>query len=256
MLNRIACVIVLMVGASLVGSCAAATNKTDGRIDAHTLLADLKEMIKETPETKQKCQEMLENIRAWREKSWKQLQGQSVSPKYGFEYQWKPQTYEDSMACTQALFSDERHVEGNCSLKMMMDLVGGHKRRSKGEVWVDMRDHPPVGEHVPVNMLGHTVAASIYAPWRARGKPDKPNGFQVFVKDKDYRSQYGPWHNVREAEWFKISLNVSPFAPRGGHMDSGFDPTQIIVVGVAMGAGGGSKATYKGPVYVDGVDWQ
>jgi hypothetical protein len=38
-------------------------------------------------------------------------------------------------------------------------------------------------------------------------------------------------------------------------MEPGFDPNQIISVGVKMGVGGGSTATYKGPIFIDGVDW-
>jgi hypothetical protein len=197
----------------------------------------------------------LQEIRAWQEKRARELKSQHVRPKYGFEYQWVAQDYDDSQACTQVSFSDERHFDGSCSLKMMMNLVPGDKHKSKGEALVDMRTSPPMGEHIPVSMLGRTVTAWIYAPWGARGEPDKPSGFQVFVKDTNGKSEYGPWHNVREGEWFKVSLNVSPYTPKPEDMQSGFDPSRIVVVGVKMAAGDGSKEKYNGPVFVDAVDW-
>jgi hypothetical protein len=38
-------------------------------------------------------------------------------------------------------------------------------------------------------------------------------------------------------------------------MEPGFDPSQIIAVGLKLGAGGGSTAVYQGPIYVDAVNW-
>lgn len=229
------------------------------KIDAHTLLIELEEMVREIPVTEKGCQAKLKEIRAWQKKSWKQLQAQSISPKFGFECQWVAQTNEpNTRACTkvQVLQLKNKTLQGDCSLEMTMDLDGGDEHKRNGEAWVNMLQNPPVGEHIPVNLLGRTVTAWIYAPWGARGEPDKPNGFQVFVKDKKWKGQYGPWRNVIPAEWFKISLKVSPFAPRDGYVDPNFDPTQIIAVGVKMGTGGGSKERYKGPVYIDGVNWE
>lgn len=254
MLNKMTCVVVLAAGASLLAG-AAPGKETLAKIDAYTLLIELQEMVKEVPETKEGCQAALEKIRAWQETRLKELQDQRIRPKYGFECQWVPQDYEDSRACTQVLLSKERAVQGRYSLKMMMDLVAGDKERDKGEAWINMLENPPHGEHIPVNLRGRTVTASVYAPRGARGERSRPNGFQVFVKDKKWKSQYGPWHNVREEDWMDISLKVSRFNPPGGHTDPGFDPTQIIAVGVKMGAGGGSKAKYKDPVFIDAVDW-
>lgn len=255
MLKKIAFVIVFVVRVSLVAGGAATTKEMSGKIDAYTLLTELEEMVKEVPDTKEECQAVLKKISAWQKKKRKDLQAQRISPKYGFECQWIPQDYEDSRACTQVLPSNERAIEGGWSLKMMMDLIGGDEQKNKGEAWVNMLENPPHGEHIPVNLRGRTVTASVYALHGARGERSRPNGLQVFVKDKGWKSQYGPWHNVEEEDWMDISLKVSRFKPRGGYVDPGFDPTQIIAVGVKMGAGGGSKATYKDPVYVDGVNW-
>jgi hypothetical protein len=82
-----------------------------------------------------------------------------------------------------------------------------------------------------------------------------PNGFQVFVKDSEYRGEYGTWHNITEEEWFPVTLTVSATKPRGGWIARDFDPTQIIMIGLKMGAGDGSIAQYQGPIYIDAIDW-
>jgi len=48
---------------------------------------------------------------------------------------------------------------------------------------------------------------------------------------------------------------VSNSVAENGYMEQGFDPRQIIAVGIKIGAGGGSTAVYQGPIYVDAVDW-
>jgi len=258
MLNKIVCVTMFVIGASLVAAEAPKSKETSEKVDAHMLLTELEEMIRDIPDTKEGCQKLLQNISAWQKEKQAVLQKQATHPKYGFEYQWVAQKDDpNTRACTkvQVVQPKQKALEGDYSLEMTMDIDGGDEHKRNGEAWVNMLEDPPVGEHIPVNLLGRTVTAWIYAPWGARGKPDKPNGFQVFVKDKEWKCQYGPWRNVREAEWFQVSLKVSPFAPKDGYMDCGFDPNQIIAVGVKMGAGGGSRATYKGPVYVDGVNW-
>lgn len=250
------------VAALLVCACSGQDTpqkKTD-RIDAHTLLSDLEEILKKTPDTEKGCKELLQEIRDWQLKKVIELKNQPKSVKYDFEYQWVPQDYNDSQACTKVLFSEEQAYGGGKnrhSLEMMMNLVSGDKHKSKGEAFVDMRNYPPVGEQIPLDMRGRTISVQIYAPWGAGGTPDKPNGFQVFVKDanENSRSRYGPWYNAKEAEWQEITLRVSRDPPKieeGEYMDTGFDPSKIAIVGVKMAAG---RKGYKGPVFIDAVSW-
>jgi len=180
------------------------------------------------------------------------------SVRYSFENAiqgWQAQDYEDSMACERVGRSEERSKEGRYSLRMVMDLVGGDSHKSKGEAWVNMRENGPKGVKVPANLDKRTITAWVYAPKGARGEPSRPNGFQLFVKDSDWRSEYGAWLNVKEGQWTRISLPVTSSKPSKGWMDKGFDPTRIIALGVKMGAGGGSDAKYKGAVFVDAVEW-
>ncbi len=168
---------------------------------------------------------------------------------------WVAQDYEDSQGCTKVSRSDEKGHGGRHSLKMRMDLIGKHKHKSTGEAWVDWQDDPPPGERIPADMLNRTITVWVYAPRGSRGERGKPNGFQVFVKDENWKSQYGTWKNVREGEWSQISLTVSTDKPRGGYVDQGFNPKRIIAMGVKMGIGGRSSAKFKGAVYIDTVKW-
>jgi hypothetical protein len=182
-----------------------------------------------------------------------------VKSKYSFEdgpMGWIPQDYEDSMACAEVLQSDDRAKEGQHSLKMLMNLIGGDTAKSKGEAWVNMLDSPPKSVAIPVDLTNRKITAWVYAPPGSRGERSKPNGFQLFVKDENWNSEYGPWRNVAEGVWDdKISFTVSTSKPQNGHMDQGFDPKRVIAVGVKMGSGGGTKAEFDGAVWIDAIDW-
>jgi len=179
-------------------------------------------------------------------------------PKCSFEDSvtgWRIQDYKDSRACVQVLRSDDRAIDGRYSLKMIMGLVGGDAQQSKGEAWANMVETPPEGESAPMNLLNRTISAWVYAPYGSYGEEERPNGFQIFVKDENWKGEYGPWNDAVEDSWVRITLTVSASKPEGGWMAQGFDSKRIVAVGVKMGAGGGSSARYKGPVYVDAVDW-
>lgn len=262
MLNRIACVIVLMVGASLVVSCTAATDGTKVKIDAHTLLIELRDILEEILDSEAGSRATIKKIRGWQKAKLKLVEAQPKPAKYEFEnqYHWEPQTSDPCLqACTEVHFSrsDEPHLKGgSCSLRMLMNLIGGDPNNSKGEAFVNMRRYTPVGERIPVNLRGKTVSAYIYAPWGAKGELNKLNGLQLFARDAKGKSQYGCWRNIRQAEWSKISLTVKPYNPndKDRHTEREFDPTQIEVIGAKMATGDGSKKPYKDSIYVDDVN--
>jgi hypothetical protein len=181
------------------------------------------------------------------------------SSKYGFEAartSWVPQTYVDSQAVTAVGRSERDMAKVGCySLQITVDLIGGDAHRSKGEAWVDMLEHSPEGQSTPKDLTGHTISAWVYAPPGAGGDKSRPNGFQIFAKDAQSRNEYGPWYNVVEGMWVQVALTVSAAAPEGGFKDPEFDPGQISIIGIKIGAGGGSTARYQGVIYVDAVDW-
>ena len=156
----------------------------------------------------------------------------------------------DSQAITPVALSGMKHT-GCYSLQATVQLEGGHKNNSRGEAYVDMRHFPPTGIEVPVNLEGQTIIVWFYVPAAAAGDPINPNGVQLFVKDRDSRREYGTWFNLinNTDEWIPVGLTPSRVTPPGGgHMDPGFDPGNIIVVGIKIGAGAGSAAIYSGSI--------
>jgi hypothetical protein len=183
---------------------------------------------------------------------------QVKDPVYGFEtdaMKWEVQTYIDSRAFKSISWTNERAIEGKFSIKVMANLIGDDKENSKGEAFVDLRYNALKDKKGPLNLSNKLVKAYIFVPEGAYGERNRPNGLQVFAKDSGWRSIYGSWINLQENEWNEVVLKIDTNAPSGGYISEGFDPTQIIVIGVKMGTGSGSTATYNGPIYIDGVTW-
>jgi hypothetical protein len=173
---------------------------------------------------------------------------------------WLAQTYPDSQAIKAVSITTECAHSGVGGLQMEVDLVGGHPNKSNGEVFVDLRYRPPLLEPpcclaVPVDLDKVRVCAHVWCPIGSAGTPSMPNGLQVFVKDEVWRSFYGDWQNIHEGEWNQVCVTPGTAAPPGGYMEPGFDPTSIVLLGVKVGAGGGSTATFSGTMCLDDVGW-
>lgn len=182
----------------------------------------------------------------------------TTPPKFSFEdgtMKWQVEDQRISHAWLQVTKSNEMAKDGKYSLKIQTDLTGGETAKSKGEVWINMKKNPPDGVQVPLNLRDRTVTAWVYAPPGAGGDLSKPNGLQLFVKDTNWKAEYGTWQDVIEGQWNKISLPVGSSVAESGHLDTGFNPGQIIAIGLKIGTGGGSQATYKGFMYLDAVNW-
>jgi len=179
---------------------------------------------------------------------------------YPWTTSWKAQTYTDSQAITAVSITTDCAHSGVGGLEMTVDLVGGHPNKSNGEVFVDLRYHPPLLEPpccltAPVDFDGVQICAYVWCPQGSRGDLSRPNGLQVFVKDEEWRSFYGSWHNIEERQWNHVCVTPSTTAPPGGYMSPGFTPTQTVLLGVKVGAGGGSTATFSGTMCLDDVGW-
>lgn len=137
---------------------------------------------------------------------------------------------------------------GRHSLELDMDLDGSKPELASAEVWLDLR------QQKDVELAHRRVSAWVYTPAQALGDPEHPNGFQLFVKDEHWRSQYGSWVNAVADEWTRVELVVGE-ASDPGSIDAGFDATLVTTLGLKVSVGGGSHAVYTGPVYIDSVDW-
>jgi hypothetical protein len=175
-----------------------------------------------------------------------------IKAKYSFENDtmgWKAQDASGNRACVQVLWSDKKAHDGKYALEAIMDLVGGDTQKSKGEVWIDL------SEKGSIDLTNRTISAWVYADPPASGATSDPNGFQLFVKDNQWRGEYGTWKNVAEGTWVQLLLTVSSTQPKDGFVSPGFEPSHIIAIGVKMGAGGNSTTTFHSPIYVDEIDW-
>ena len=184
---------------------------------------------------------------------------ETTPPKYDFETDkmgWEPQDHPNSLAITNVEQTSEKAYSGSKgSLKLMVNLIGSDTSYGQGEAFVDLRYHPPEDVTAPVNLLGREITAQIFAEEGARGPKDHENFFQIFVKDSNWKSEYGPAKDVIENIWFKIKLMPSMTEPLGGQMDPGFDPTGIVMVGVKIGSRADSTYRYAGPMYMDAFNW-
>ena len=175
--------------------------------------------------------------------------------KFGFEMGtmgWKPQDYKDTQGITSVNQSKRKSYLGKYSLELKADLVGRDSSKHKGETHTILTQ--------PLNLEDITISYFYYLPCpsQAAGNPNHPNGFQAFVKDIKYRSEYGRWVNVYSTDkgWKQISFTPSCEEPDNGYKDPDFDPTMIIMVGIKMAIGDSSEAKYKGSIFIDSINWE
>lgn len=157
---------------------------------------------------------------------------------------WTFQTWTDSQAISAVAQSSAQKKSGSYSLAGTTHLIPGDVNYSKGEVMIER------GASNALNLQGLPTGVSVYGPTGAAGtNPSSLNGWQMFFKDTAWKSWYGPWNNMAENTW--QTLSVTPGVTTPAFVDSGFDPTKIMVMGVKIGTGGSATGTYDGLIYVD-----
>ena len=157
---------------------------------------------------------------------------------------WVFQDYSDSQAISAVAQSSAQALTGTHSLAGTTHLIPGNANYSKGEVLINR------GASNALNLQGLLASVSVYGPTGAAGtNPSGPNGWQMFFKDTNWKSWYGPWNNLTENNWTTLSATLGSTTP--DFVDSGFDPTSIMVMGVKLGTGDTSTGTYDGAIYVD-----
>lgn len=173
---------------------------------------------------------------------------------------WQVQDYPGTRAVVGVAVSTEKAHGGRGSLALSVALDGSDPQKCQGEALVDLRYHAPLADPphcvtAPLNLQGVPLTAWLYAPAGSRGDPAHPTRLQVFAKDASWKSCYGPQTEVREETWVQIGL--TPPLPGGdtGHVDPGFDATQVVMLGVRIAAGQGSGAIFSGTICLDDVDW-
>jgi hypothetical protein len=157
----------------------------------------------------------------------------------------------DARGFTNATRSRARSHLGSYSLKVDTELIATNAQRRTGEILFDLRKSIGVNS---ADLAGKSISAWVYAPAGSAGEAAKPNGLQLVVKDRNWKSQYGAWQNVSEGHWIELTLAVDS-AGGDAHIDEGFQSNAIVAIGVKMSVGEGSKADHAGAIYIDGVNW-
>lgn len=165
---------------------------------------------------------------------------------------WTFQTSTDSQGFTDVRHCTKQVHNGKSSLCITADLVGKNPNKSKGEVYIDLRNHPPTGATIPLNLENITVECWVYLPPESAGDPSAPNGIQILLKSEGWHSFYSKWQNIErkwEGKWVPIVLDPTE---QPGYKDTEFDPTKVISIGlkVAINPNSSTKAL-KGLIYLD-----
>lgn len=163
---------------------------------------------------------------------------------------WQPQDYTDSQAITAVTYTGG-------SLKLDCSFVGGDAYKSNGEIFLNLNFVQGVENQIPYNMQGKTITATVRVPEEFVGESSRPNGVQVFVKDMNWKNQYGKWVNItRNGKDLEFTVTISPTStniPDDYTTNDGFDAAKIQIIGVKFGIGAGSADTYDGNLYVTGM---
>jgi len=165
---------------------------------------------------------------------------------------WQPQDY-----------IDYEKGEGELAIKivrlekgrLVLDthFVGGDPYYTKGETFLDLRYVPRLEDQTPFDLTNHEITVWVSVPDKFDGWKSRPNGVQVFVKDAEWRCQYGTWVNITKGGKYKATLRPTTGQIHWGYTAPGFEPTRIIIIGVKFAIGTGSLAKYDGELYVDKI---
>ncbi len=141
---------------------------------------------------------------------------------------WIAQDFANSQGVVSVRFSDSMLI-------LDLRMVAGDAVLGQGEVYIDLRNWLPTEALAPLDLSGSAIAVRVILPEGFGGPQSAPSGIQVFVKDDEWRSQYGFWVNVANAGGeYTATLSPRMANPVAAVTDSGFDPTRIRVIGVKL----------------------
>ncbi|MCU0643872.1 MAG: hypothetical protein MUC94_06390, partial [bacterium] len=128
---------------------------------------------------------------------------------------WQAQIYKDSRGIASVRQSKKRAFLGRYSLELKADLVGGDTAKHKGETYVELSE--------PENLENQRISLHYFLPCpsQAAGDLQHPNGLQVFVKDINFKSEYGRWINIKTTDtgWMRADFTPGYSEPVDGSMD-------------------------------------
>ena len=152
---------------------------------------------------------------------------------------WYPDTYEDSKAFLETIFTTERVHTGSGALKCHLKLRENVYGYEQGILWVDLSK--------PVNLSGKTISVALWIP-DSLVNSQKSNGVQLAFKDHQWVYVDTKWQNITKGNQWKV---FQASLPSDINYTDGADVTQIKHLGIKIGAGDGSQVDFDGYIYVD-----
>lgn len=152
---------------------------------------------------------------------------------------WEISSGKEEQAVSQVAAAATEFHSGGHALKSDIDLDPSNNERKKGVIFV----------MYPGDMANRPISVWVKFPREAGGDPSHRNGVQLFAKDQNFNIQESFWHNIGydipTGEW--VELRFTPSA------ENGFDPTQVMLIGLKIGLGAGSNTRWQGSFYMDDV---
>ncbi|MFC1480038.1 hypothetical protein ACFL5Y_01165 [Candidatus Omnitrophota bacterium] len=144
---------------------------------------------------------------------------------------WRHQTYQDSRAIR---FVERDYT--NSQWVVNLDLRTGDQQYSQGEMYLDLRyDIPGLPWQAPIDMRCKEISFMFSLNEDFEHDPNYPCNIQVFAKDKNWNTQYGTKVEMNESsDWIKVSLVPTDEGINFGHTDTGFDPSNIVMIGLRI----------------------
>ncbi|HST24309.1 MAG TPA: hypothetical protein VLR90_24615 [Blastocatellia bacterium] len=172
---------------------------------------------------------------------------------------WTYQTFRDSQGFIDSRLTRTQAHTGTGALSITSDLAGQHPNRSGGEVHFDLVNHRVGGLSAALNLTNITARCWVLLPKGSAGDPNAPNGVQLFFKSKEkkengdevFHSAYSPWRDIEpaiEGQWVQFTAN--PSDPQNS-INGNFKATEVVEIGIKVGTGGQSTASFSGNIYID-----
>ncbi|HKQ79855.1 MAG TPA: hypothetical protein VJ810_39545 [Blastocatellia bacterium] len=174
--------------------------------------------------------------------------------KYGFEHDkqgWQYITNSSLPAVTSLEQSSDVALEGSKALRLNFSAIPGDGRAC-GTAEVDMFHFPPPEVRAPINLEKQSVEAYVYCPAGSQSQnSQRPSQLRLFVKDVNFKSEYGAPTTLLNGQWVRLRLEPSRITPPDGYTDDGFDPSKVRTIGIEICMTG----AYNRPVYIDHISF-
>ena len=149
---------------------------------------------------------------------------------------------------------------GRGALRIEADLAAGDPDRSRGAISLSLVDHwpfacPQPGADRALNLDGILIRLRIRLPAGSAGRPQTPNWLQVFLKTRlsaeQWPSMYAAPVTISPSlEGRSVEIVIPADIRQAAHVDAGFNPRKVGLIGLAMGMESGAIAA---PVWIDEI---